>query len=381
MTKPKRILHVLGGMDRGGAETMVMNIYRHMDRQQIQFDFAVQTERACHYDSELEALGARIFHMPVPAQDGIVAYARNFAQTLRSRGPFAAVHSHVHLFSGVTLQLSKRMGVPVRISHSHSAGEDVRSPLSRRAYQQGMKYLIRRSATHLLGCSRRACEILFGAGCWSDPRVQTVPNAVSLSDFLAAARPGRLRDELHLPSGTPVIGHIGSFTEPKNHAFSIRVFQQLKRRLPQAHFVLAGDGALRPQIEALIRNSGLAHCVHLLGVRSDIPRIMGALDLLLLPSLWEGLPVVLVEAQAAGLPCLVSDSVTPEAELGLGLVAFASLRSGPEEWARKSIVQFRRAVSSRPVRERALRNAGYDAGTVAQRLAGIYSGQELAWTS
>lgn len=381
MTSPKRILHVLGGMDRGGAETMVMNIYRHMDREQIQFDFAVQTQRECHYDSEIEALGARIFHLPVPAEAGMLAYAASLARALKSHGPFAAVHSHVHLFSGVILQVSKRLGIPVRISHSHSAGEESRPSWSRRAYRQTMKCLIRASATHLLGCSRQACERLFGAGCWSDDRVQTVPNAVCLADFLAATRPGYLRNELHLPAGTPLIGHIGSFTEPKNHAFSIGVFQQLTRLLPDAHFVLAGDGDLRPQIESAIRAAGLGHCVHMLGIRSDIPRIMSALDLLLMPSLWEGLPLVLVEAQAAGLPCLVSDSITPEADLGIGLLAFANLGSGADEWAAKSMVQLHRAVPSRQVREDALRSAGYEAGTVARRLAGIYSGQEFAWTS
>jgi glycosyltransferase involved in cell wall biosynthesis len=237
-----------------------------------------------------------------------------------------------------------------------------------------MRFLIRRFATHLLGCSRQACEALFGAGCWSDVRVQTVPNAICLADYAGAARCGQLREELQLPAGTPLIGHIGSFTEPKNHAFVIQVFQELSRRLPDAHFLLIGDGALRPRIEAGIRAAGLGDRVHLLGIRADVPQIMAELDLLLLPSLWEGLPVVLVEAQAAGLPCLVSDTVTPEADLETGLVRFASLRNGADRWAVESLAHLKCSKPSRAECEWALRSAGYDVCAVSRRLAAIYAG-------
>jgi glycosyltransferase involved in cell wall biosynthesis len=381
-TSPRRVLHVFGGMDRGGAETMAMNLYRQIDRSRMQFDFAVQTDRACHYDAEIESLGGRILRLPVPAQSGWRAYAEAFHRTVGARGPFDAVHSHVHHFSGFVLHLSRRRGIPVRISHSHSNGGGTRASLGRQAYERSMQFLIGRSATHLLGCSRQACEALFGAACWSDGRVQVTPNAIPLADYAVCAESrDLLRQELRIAPSTPLIGHVGSFTEPKNHAFTVEVFRELSRALPDAHFVLVGDGALRPKIEESIRDAGLAARVHLLGIRGDVPRIMGALDLLLLPSRWEGLPVVLVEAQAAGVPCLVSDAVTRDADLATGLLRFASLQSGAAAWAGECLAHLQCVRPPRLERERALRRAGYDIADAARRLAGIYTNRADSWIS
>lgn len=382
MTEPGRILHVFGGMDRGGAETMVMNLYRHIDRRALQFDFAVHTDRPCHYDSEIESLGGRIFRHPSPPDAGLLAWTSAFRQTLRSRGPFLAVHSHVHLFSGVVLLVSRCHGVPVRISHSHTAGADTGPSPWRRAYRQAMRLLIRGSATRLLGCSHDACEALFGAECWSDPRVRVTPNAISLaaSGEPAASRQV-LRRELQLPGDAVLIGHVGSFTEAKNHAFVVRAFHELRRCRPSARLVLVGAGPLRSGVEASVRASGLGGSVHFLGVRSDVPRILAALDILLLPSLWEGIPLVLIEAQAAGVPCVVSDRVSRECDLRAGLVRFASLRNSPAQWAQDCLDHLRRDVPSRAEREGLLRDAGYDAVDAARRLAAIYTDRELAWTS
>jgi glycosyltransferase involved in cell wall biosynthesis len=369
---PKRILHVFGGMNPGGAETLVLNVYRQIDRTEVQFDFAVQAGH-CHYDPEIRALGGRILRHPVPAVAGLCAYSRAFVQTLRQCGPFAGVHSHVHLFSGLVLSLSAQQQVPVRISHSHTVGDPRNLSLPRKVYRQCMRSLIWRRATHLLGCSTQACETLFGARCWSNDRVQVLPNAILLADYDDSARSGPpLREELRLLPGIPLIGHVGSFSEPKNHTFLIDVFQALCSRLPGAHLVLAGDGPLRPQIEERVRNAGLADTVHLLGIRTDIPRVMAGLDLLLLPSLWEGLPVVLVEAQAAGVPCLVSDSVTREADLHLGLIRFVGLQSGAQCWAEDCLAAMKSARPSWNQRRCALQAAGYDIRSVTDRLAGIY---------
>jgi glycosyltransferase involved in cell wall biosynthesis len=369
-------------MDRGGAETMVMNLYRQVDRRRIQFDFAVQAGRAGHYDAEIESLGGRVLRHPVPSGAGLREYVATFLRTLRGFGPYAAVHSHVHLFSGAVLHLSKWVRVPVRIAHSHTTGHEAcRSP-RRQVYENYMRFLIGRCATHLLGCSRAACESLFGSGCWSDGRVRVVPNAISLAEYSDAADSCRLvHDELGLVPGTPLIGHVGSFTEAKNHPFTVEVFRRLSDLLPEAHFLLVGDGPLRPGIEELIRRAALAGRVHVLGIRSDVPRLMAALDLLLLPSQWEGLPVVLVEAQAAGVPCLVSDTVTREADLQTGLLRFVPLSEGADVWAREYLAQLRCPRPLISLRERALRRAGYDVADAVRKLACIYTNRAPAWTS
>lgn len=379
MSSPLRVLHVFGAMDRGGAETMVMNLYRQMDPGRIQFDFAVQTGREGHYDAEIESLGGRILRHPAPAEAGWRAWAEVFRRHLRERGPFTAVHSHVHLFSGLVMFLSSRHGIPVRVSHSHSTGTTDGASLRRLAYERCMRLLIRRCSTHMLGCSRQACEALFGAGFWRDERVRVSPNAISLAEYAVKARDANLlRAELRLAPGTPLIGQVGSFTLTKNHAFSIRVFERLSARLPDAHFVIAGDGSLRSDLESRIRAAGLEDRVHLLGVRTDIPSIMAALDLLLMPSLWEGLPVVLIEAQAAGVPCVVSDRVTAEADLGLGLVHFSDLQSGTGAWAEESLDYLQYARPAQLQREQVLRRAGYDAADAARRLSSLYQNRAAA---
>ena len=372
MNSPYRILHVFGGMNRGGAETFAMNVYRNIDRTRVQFDFAVQTDRPSDYDSEIESMGGRILRHPVPAQAGLHAYQRAFGATLQQHGPFAAVHSHVHLFSGLVLKLSKHTHVPLRISHSHSNGTTARLSPQRRAYAFYMRHLIQKCATHLLGCSQRACEALYGSTCWNDRRVQVVPNAIELREYAGAHTGDRLREELGMPHGSRMIAHVGSFSEPKNHRFLLQIFDSLRRQSPDVHLLLVGDGALRTQIESQIRGAGLEGAVHLLGVRNDVPRILKAVDLLLLPSLWEGLPMVLVEAQAAGVPCLVSDAVTPEADLNTGLIHFASLLDSHDDWAAECVAHFRNVGRSAQDRESALKAAGYDVKAVATRLSGIY---------
>ena len=371
MANPKRVLHVLGAMNRGGAETALMNAYRAIDRTQVQFDFAVHTSRPGHYDDEIRGLGGRILPLSEPAEAGWRKYGHEFTRVLDELGPFTAVHSHVHWFSGFVLRLARKRGVRVRISHSHSTRDGNADSLNRRLYRMVMGTLIRRHATHLVGCSREASEALFNGRCWSDRRVRVLPHALCLPDYAPAAG-APLREELRLAHGTPLVGHVGSFSAPKNHDFLVEVFASIRSLAPEAHFVLAGDGPLRPQIEAAIRDRGLADRVHVLGVRSDIPRILASLDLMVFPSLWEGLPVVLVEAQAAGLPCLVADSVTSEVDVHLGLIEFLSLTRGPQEWAQAAVARLGSARPGWTAREWALRTAGYDARAVAGSLVNLY---------
>ncbi len=371
MAKPKRVLHIFGGMNRGGAETALMNAYRVIDRAQVQFDFAVHISRPGHYDEEIRGLGGRILPLQPPAEAGWRNYGCEFTRILEERGPFAAVHSHVHWFSGFVLRLASQHRIPVRVSHSHNTRDGNGDSLSRRAYRMFMRALIRRHATHLIGCSREASEALFNRACWSDRRVSVLPHALHLADYACAAG-SDLREELELAHGTPLVGHIANLSPAKNHSFLIEIFDSIRSLVPGAHLVLAGDGPLRAEIEAAIRARGLADRVHLLGVRNDVPRILAALDLMVFPSLWEGLPVVLVEAQAAGLRCLLADSVTRDVDLRLGLTEFLSLSRGAEDWARAAVASLGMPRPAWTAREWALKTAGYDARTVAASLTSLY---------
>ncbi len=375
MSQSVRVLHVFGRMNRGGAETFIMHVYRHIDRGRVQFDFAVHSPQPGHYDEEIRQLGGRIFILPRPRPATLPAYWQAFKKVLRHKGPFVAVHSHVHFFSGIPLAIAKDQGVPVRIAYSHSTSDGKGDNLFRRMYRWYMLRLIRKSATHLLGNSRASCEALYGPLCWRDGRVEIMRLCIDPAPFALLPQDRRaLRSKLGLPLDAILVGHVGRFDRPKNHRFLVEIFCVLARRLPDARLVLVGDGPLRREVERWVAEKGLEERVHFLGVRTDVPEIMGCLDVFLFPSLWEGLGIVLVEAQAAGVSCVVSDVVPDEADLGLGLWYPTSLSAGPETWAERVVEALGASPPPWEVREQALRTHGYDAREVAKRLENLYVG-------
>jgi len=376
MSQTVRVLHIFGRMNRGGAETFIMNVYRHIDRTKIQFDFAVHSDQPGHYDEEIRSLGGRIFILPRPRLTTLPVYKRALTQVLREEGPFATVHSHVHFYSGVPLAVAASAGIPVRIAHSHSTSDGKRSTLSRRLYRWYMRSQIWRYATHMLGCSRPACEALYGPRCWQDSRVRVVHDGIDPAPFeLLPKDRNLLRDRIGLPRYCLLIGHVGRFDVPKNHRFLVEIFGSLAARLPTARLVLVGDGPIRPQIEQLVRAKGLENHVFFLGVRADVPEIMGCLDVFLFPSQYEGLGIVLIEAQMAGVPCVVSNVIPDEADLGIGLLYPVSLEAGSEIWVDHVI---RALQNDRPdwnFRKEALKRNGYDVKETVKSLIDIYRGR------
>lgn len=331
---PIRILHVVGAMDRGGAETWLMNVLRNIDRARYCMDFLVHTEKPGAYDSEIRALGSEVIPCLHPSRPW--TYARRFRRTLQHRAPYDAVHSHVHHYSGFVLRLAQRQGVPVRIAHSHNDTShlDHASGIARRLYLSLTKRWIARYATHRLACSDNAGTALFGEGLHSRSPWLTLRCSIDLTPFKGQGDGYNMRSQLGIPPETMVIGHVGRFAEQKNHGFLIDVAEELIGRRPDTCFLLIGDGPLRAGIEGTVRVRNLSHAVRFLGVRSDVAQLMmNAMDVLLLPSLYEGLPVVLIEAQAAGLPCVISDVVTSEANIVPPLIRRLSLSDPPGQWA------------------------------------------------
>jgi glycosyltransferase involved in cell wall biosynthesis len=362
-------------MNLGGAETLVMNMYRQMDRSQVQFDIAVQSDQPGHFDAEVVALGGRILPHPPPDVVGFRPYGQALARTLREHGPFTGVHSHVHYFSGYVLAVARRAGVPLRLAHSHTTQDGKGNSWPRRAYRYYMRRLLQQHATHMLGCSRSACETLFGPACWQDSRVEVLANAIDLASY-GETRPGErnaLRQKLSLPVDSFLIGHVGRFSPVKNHRFLIEVFAALLPKLPQARLVLIGDGPLQSEIEKWLQTRGLSAKAHLLGTRSDVPQILNALDLILFPSLYEGLGIVLIEAQAAGVPCVVAATVPKDVDIHIGLVQFVSLQATLDVWVQALLSALKMRRPPWRERQRALEAAGYDIRRVALRLQEIYT--------
>lgn len=329
-----RILHVVGGMNRGGLETWLMHILRHIDRSRFQMDFLVHVTEPCPYDEEVRALGSRIIPCLDPLKPGL--YAGNFKRILREYGPYDVVHSHVHHFSGYVLRLAKQAGVPVRIAHSHNdtSVTEAKVGWKRRLYLASTEWWIDRYATIGLGCSSKAAASLFGSSYDRDPRWQILYYGIDLKAFSQSVDPVAVRTELGIPADAFVVGHVGRFHQQKNHEFLLEIAALVAQREPHMRLLLVGDGSLRPDIEQKAIQMGLADKVIFAGVRPDIPRLMlGAMDVFLLPSLHEGLPLVLLEAQSIGLPCIFSDNITEEVDFLKPLMRRISLSQSPSVWA------------------------------------------------
>jgi glycosyltransferase involved in cell wall biosynthesis len=326
-----RILHVLGKLDRGGVETWLVQVLRHIDRQKYQMDFMVHTTDPGAYDEEVRALGARI--IPCLSPHNPLQYAFNFRRVLREHGPYDVVHSHVHHFSGYVLTLAAMCGVKVRIAHSHTSAPEPSPTTARRAYLAAMHYLIKQNASLGIAISTLAGDSLMPT--WQkDPTWHLRPYGIETKPFDAEVDSTVIRQELGLPSEALVVGHVGRFVDVKNHKFIIQVASELLKGNENIIFLLVGDGPLRPEIEAELKDCGLTRNFVLTGIRSDIPRIMkGAMDAFVFPSKYEGLGIVLMEAQLAGLCSVVSDVIPSEADLIDNVVTRLPHSAPPIHWA------------------------------------------------
>jgi glycosyltransferase involved in cell wall biosynthesis len=330
----RKILHIVGRMNRGGVETWLMGVFRNIDRSRYQMDVAVHSLQPGSYDQELKSMGAMIWHLPPPSRPW--SYVRCLRKLLREHGPYDVVHSHIHHYSGLVLLTARLAGVPVRIAHSHNdiRPAEVRASLPRRFYFALTEWWIKRNATRGFACSTKAAESLFGSDWKKDPRWKVLHYGVDLPAAEGRIDREKLLREFNIPRGAYVVGHVGRFDKQKNHTFLVEIAAELVRSDPNVFVLLVGDGSLRADIEAKVRTSGLVGNVRFALVRSDVFQIMnGVMDVLLFPSLHEGLGLVLVEAQAAGLPCICSDVVPEEAFVLPELVTTLSLDLPASTWA------------------------------------------------
>lgn len=359
MANPIRVAQILGKMNGGGVEAVVMNYYRHIDRSKVQFDFLVDSDSTLVPREEIESLGGRVFEIP-PYQH-VVEYQRELQRLFKQEG-WKIVHSHINALSVFPLRAAKKAGVPVRIAHSHSTsgkGEHVKNALKSVLKTQANRYPTKRIA-----CSNLAGDWLFG----KNASCTVVGNAVDLSDFVhnEGARKA-IRSELGVANNALLVGHLGRFAEQKNHAFLLEVFREVLAYAPDAVLAMAGDGPLLEATKKRATELGIKDSVRFLGTRTDAPALYQAFDVFCLPSLYEGLPVVGVECQASGTPILVSNAVTGETKI-TSLLDFESLEASPAQWAKHLLSMRGRMLSSQDLE--AL--SDFDVRVAAGRLENLY---------
>jgi glycosyltransferase involved in cell wall biosynthesis len=329
-----RILQVVGSLNRGGAETWLTQLLKHIDRTQFPIDFVVHTVQPGAYDKEVTALGSRIFPCLEPSNP--FRYAINFHRILKSYGAYDCVHIHVHHFSGLVLMLAALHGIPVRIVHSHSDTRNIDHQASflRKIYLAGMNALIQKFATHGIAVTENAALAMFSKKWKTDPRWNVFPLAIDLHPFSQEVDKNSVRAEFGIAPNLWVVGHVGRFVAVKNHCFLVDIAEHLCADASSILFLLVGDGPLRHEIESLVSSRGLSEHFLFAGIRTDVPRIMkGAMDCFVLPSILEGLPMALLEAQAAGLHCVVSADVSSEGDIGSSAVTRVALSEPAEVWA------------------------------------------------
>lgn len=361
---PIRVLHVCGAL-AGGVGGVLMGYYRHIDHSRVQFDFVTHGEPAPEIRAEVEALGGSV-SVVTPKSRGLWQNLRETRRLIGRATPHQVVHVHTASpTSFVYLAVAWVGGKRVRVAHSHATSlEAVPGSVQFRIHRL-LRPVLRWCATDLLACSVAAGRWLYG----NDRGVHTYANAIEVQRY-ARGRSARETIRRSLGLGAEfVIGHVGRFAEQKNHEFLVRVFAEVARLDPRAVLLLVGDGPLREQVETDVSRAGLEERVRFVGARNDVADLLGAMDVVVMPSKFEGLPVSVVEAQAAGLPCLLSRAITDEVVL-TALVEFEDLEAAPTRWAERALAMA--AGGHCPEAADRLAQAGYDLKAAGRRLTEFY---------
>lgn len=327
-TEPVRIAQIIGKWLGGGVEAVVMNYYRNIDREKIQFDFICDEDSTNIPYEEIEKLGGKV--ILIPPYQKVFKYQKVLRKVLKDGG-YSIVHSHINTLSVFPLYAAKRVGISVRIAHSHSTTN--KKEWKKNLLKQVLRPFSKIFATHYMCCSELAGRWLFENKEYDSGNVYLLNNAIDLEKFKFDENIRETkRKELNISNDTLVIGHVGRFVEQKNHRFLIDVFNEIYKQNNNSILLLAGQGPLMEEIKEKVKKLGLEECVKFLGQRNDINELYQVFDVFCLPSLYEGLPVVGVEAQAAGLLCAFSNDMTKETKV-LDTTEFLSLEKSGKEWA------------------------------------------------
>lgn len=361
--EPQRILHVLGALDRGGAETMVMNLYRHIDRSKLQFDFVIHIEKKCDYTDEILSLGGRIYSMPQYNGINTVQYIKAWNSFFKKHTEYKIVHGHMRSTASIYLMVAKKYGIyTVAHSHNTSSGRGI-SAIAKNLYQYPIRYI----ADYFFACSETAGKWLFGDKIIQSDRFEVINNAIDADSYrFNPINRASLRESMGLKNKF-VIGHIGRFHEQKNHEFLVDVYKEIKKKYPESVLLLIGEGELKQNIKEKVCKLGLEASIYFLGMREDVNDILQAVDLFLFPSIYEGLGIVAIEAEASGIPVICSDRVPYDVQLTEN-VEFVELNI--DKWL--EAVERYRYFEDRKDTYEAIKNSGYDIHTTAVKMEEFY---------
>ena len=384
MGEAVRVLHVLGNTNLGGAESRIMDLYRHTDRNRVQFDFLVHSGEEGFYEKEIRELGGRIFRVPRFRIYNYFSYRKALKEFFQKHHEFALVQGHMTSTAAIYLPIAKKAGVKKTAAHARSAGVD-------KGLKGTMTRFLRRNladkADYLFTCSELAGISVYGEKAVREGKTIFIPNAIDCAGFtFDSEKRKKLREELGLADAL-IIGHVGRFHYAKNHEYLLRVFAELCRMSAGAggstaetgadqkyHLILLGEGPLMEDTRKLAEELGVADKVHFLGNHKNIADYYQAMDYFVYPSRYEGMPGTIVEAQASGLPCLMSDTICREV-IATELVETMSIEEEPKAWAEGLQRRIDALVSKQENREKyaaKMAAAGFDVQAQAERMMRFY---------
>jgi len=361
MTKIVRVLHVLQRMETGGTQALLMNLYRNIDRNKIQFDFLVEYPDKQFYDDEITKLGGNVYYTSVRVDKNISKFKKQLKEII-IKNNYKIIHVHAFTIGYFVLKVAKECNVPVRIAHSHN-NETVRD--HKYFIKKIMQKIYPIYATDLFACSEEAGKYLF-----KDKKFTVLNNSIDSSKFVFSDKiRKKVRTKLKIENNF-LVGHVGRLHPQKNHMFLLNVFMEIKNIKPSAKLLLIGNGPLEEEIKNRVKELNLNDSVIFLKNRSDVNELYMAMDVFILPSLFEGLGIVAVEAQAAGTPCLTSDKL-PKESIVSPLCKQLSLQTSYEKWAREAIKLSENEYARKDMQQHIL-DANYDVKSSAKMMQEYY---------
>ncbi|HHT7114384.1 TPA: glycosyltransferase family 1 protein [Bacillus cereus] len=369
MKAPIRILQVFNSMNRGGAESMIMNLYRQIDKTKVQFDFVVHTPNKGAFDDEIQQLGGNIYYIPRFNGYNYLSYRHSWNEFFCKHREFKVVHGHIGSSAAIYLSIAKKYGI-YTIAHSHSTKKTTKKI---KTLQEIMfpifSYPTRFIADYFFGCSMLAGSCRYGDAIVGSNRFEVINNAVKTQDYIFNEDVRiKYRNAFNLENQFVII-HVGRFDVPKNQSYLIDIFREYHGIDKTAKLVLVGDGPLKEAMEEKVNKYNLQKNVIFTGIRDDVSNLLKMGDVFVFPSIYEGLPVTLIEAQATGLKCIVSDTVTEEVKI-TDLVEFLGLNEPIEKWVKR--LEDASNYYLRTDRSNDLAIAGYDIKETANFLEEFY---------
>lgn len=381
MSSPIIVLHVVGRLDIGGAESRIMDLYRNIDREKVQFHFVQHTFDRCAFEEEVERLGGRVYHVPRFNVKNYFTYKKAWEGLFQAHPEIKVVQGHMTSTAAIYLPIAKKAGVEITIAHARSAGVD---PGLKGHLTRFLRRDLYKKCDYRFTCSGMAGESVFGDQNQISRKATFIPNAIDVDKFKFNKE---VREQIRYEVGVEdkfVIGHVGRFSHMKNHKYMLQILEQCiriekEKGLPETVMMFLGDGDLKEEIMEQAVAMGISSRVLFMGNKRDVYRYYQAMDYFLLPSLYEGLPGTAVEAQASGLKGIMSDSVTAEAVV-TDLIQMRSIKEEPKLWAeeimRASQKQIEDSCGDEEVRRsfyaEVVKQASFDVKEQAKRMQEFY---------